>query len=118
LRHALEKGPVIATVKAGNEIFRNYQLGIIDSDNFSDLTCSSKFESHDFDHAVLIVGYGTMRVDQQPYVIIKNSFGKVWGQKGFAKISIQKKDGQEFGACGITQNMYQPLITLAKNTTE
>jgi hypothetical protein len=53
LRKALEDGPVAATVRAGSRVFRDYSNGIIDS-----TACNSAFPEHQYDHGVLIIGYG------------------------------------------------------------
>jgi len=111
MRAALENGPIIATVRAGNDLFRHYHAGIIDGEAIFNLGCDSKFQNHDFDHAVTIVGYGA--TGRTPYVVAKNSFGTSWGQKGYAKFAINN-DGEDmkYGACGIMQNMYQPVINV------
>jgi C1A family cysteine protease len=43
------------------------------------------------------------------YFIIKNSFGKSWGDSGYAKISAHNIDEPE-GTCGILANLYQPSL--------
>ena len=48
------------------------------------------------DHAVLVIGYGTQ--NGIGYWLIKNSWGTLWGEKGFIKISM-KKD-----LCGVLRN--------------
>lgn len=53
LKAALENGPVVASIRAGNAIFKNYAFGIIDSPD-----CGSKFSDNGYDHSVLIVGHG------------------------------------------------------------
>ena len=51
LEAALEDGPVVASINAGNPIFKNYAFGVIDSPN-----CVSKNKNGDYDHSVLVVG--------------------------------------------------------------
>ena len=48
-------------------------------------------------HAVLIVGYGNDAKTNLDYWLVKNSYGKEWGDKGYIKIAIE--DGA--GICGI-----------------
>ena len=48
------------------------------------------------DHAVLAIGYGEEK--GIPYWIIKNSWGILWGDRGFMKISMKK----DF--CGVLNN--------------
>jgi cathepsin L len=103
LKAALNSGPVVASIKAGNAIFKNYAFGIIDSPD-----CGSKFNNDDFDHSVLIVGYG-ISIKGGNYFVIKNSFGTNWGDQGYAKIAAHTIHSQE-GTCGILSNLYQPNV--------
>lgn len=99
LKKALEDGPVVASIKAGNAIFKNYAFGVIDTPD-----CDSKFQNNDFDHSVLIVGHGTSIKGGQ-YFIIKNSFGTNWGDQGYGRIAAHNVDDEE-GTCGILANLY------------
>ena len=57
------------------------------------------------DHAVLAVGYGT---DEEfgDYYLVKNSWAKTWGDKGYVKIGMS--DGS--GVCGINQYVAYPNV--------
>jgi hypothetical protein len=102
LKEALNDGPVIASVKAGNLIFKNYANGVIDSKD-----CTSKFKNNSYDHSVLVVGYGNAMKGGQ-YFLVKNSFGTSWGSLGYARISAHTIDDPQ-GTCGILGNLYQPV---------
>lgn len=79
-------GPGSISVQCARKTFKFYSSGIYD-----DPKCGNKT-----DHAVVIVGYG--EENQIPYWLIKNSWGKLWGNKGYIKIAM-KKD-----LCGVLQN--------------
>lgn len=84
-------GPVSVAINAN--YLSLYGGGIFDNPN-----CSKSLN-----HAVLVVGYGV--TNGKEYWIIKNSWGKRWGEDGYFKL-VRNKDHQ----CGIgNQNAY-PLI--------
>jgi C1A family cysteine protease len=59
----------------------------------------------DLDHAVLAVGYGTEK--NQDYWLVKNSWGKSWGENGYVKIARDmSKTGP--GECGILMKASYP----------
>ena len=108
LKDALKDAPVIAGIRAGSLTFKNYAGGIIDSAN-----CTSKFKNHDKpDHAVLIIGWGET-IYGQGYFNVKNSFGKHWGESGYAKISSNNLQAEE-GTCGIFTDLWQPVINKSR----
>jgi len=71
----LDIGPVSIAVEADKAAFQYYSSGVLDS-----LSCGQKL-----DHGVLAVGYGTE--DGQGYFLVKNSWGPMWGDQGYLKIS-------------------------------
>lgn len=73
-RAVAELGPVSVVIDAVHPAFFRYTNGIYDN---PDCTSSTN-------HAVTVVGYGTE--NDTDYWIVKNSWGKVWGDKGFVKI--------------------------------
>ncbi len=46
--------------------------------------------------------------DKENYILIKNSWGENWGEKGFAKIGFGNQKGG--GTCGIFLDPTYPLI--------
>ncbi|BFZ24892.1 hypothetical protein BsWGS_27931 [Bradybaena similaris] len=86
-------GPVAAGIDSRSETFKFYKGGIYDNPD-----CSP----YDTDHAVLVVGYGTLK--GQDYWIIKNSWGEEWGEKGFARMT-RNKDNQ----CAIASQASIPV---------
>nr|ACC91281.1 putative cysteine proteinase [Capsella rubella] len=59
----------------------------------------------DLDHAVVIVGYGTE--NGQDYWIVRNSWGTVWGEAGYAKIARNFENPT--GVCGIAMVASYPI---------
>jgi hypothetical protein len=89
------------TVNGGSRKFMFYSGGIIDSSD-----CDENLS-----HAVIGVGYGTDEKTGKDYFIIKNSWGKNWGEGGFARIAADT-DTFRGGMCGILKQNYIAFIKL------
>lgn len=76
--------PVVVSI-AVDESFMHYSSGIYTTDK-----CDGELS-----HSLLAVGFNTLI--ETPYFILKNSFGKDWGQEGYADFAI----GVGSGLCGI-----------------
>ena len=79
---SLKYSPISIALDASKFEFRFYGSGVIDIPSN---------ESNTINHAVLLTGYDFD--EEGPYWIIQNSWGKDWGDNGYAKIRIRNGDG-------------------------
>lgn len=85
--------PVGVLINADQPTFANYRGGIYDG------PCGT-----DLNHMVTIVGYGTE--NNIPYWILRNSWGKNWGEDGYMRMK-RVTAGQ--GVCGVNRILAFPL---------
>ncbi|KAL3273376.1 hypothetical protein HHI36_014824 [Cryptolaemus montrouzieri] len=94
LQHAIATiGPVSVSIDATFEL-QAYDSGILD-----DRFCTT----YELNHGVLVVGYGIENGLQ--YYLVKNSWGKDWGDDGYFKIVRNQKN-----RCGIATLATYPVI--------
>ncbi|KAJ1287266.1 hypothetical protein BS78_03G418000 [Paspalum vaginatum] len=104
LLKALAQQPVIVAIEASGRSFQFYRGGVFDG------PCGTAL-----DHGVAAVGYGTAAAaknnggDEVEYIIVKNSWGTSWGEKGY--IRMRRGTGKRHGLCGINKMASYPTKT-------
>ena len=91
LKVAVKLGPVAASISTSAKEFQFYKGGIIAGEECSTIETT-------VDAAVTIVGFGNDNHLNQDYWLIKNSWGKTWGDAGFARLAVS---GDGPGVCNI-----------------
>ena len=88
------KQPVSVVVEA-NRAFKRYSKGVFSG------PCGTRLN-----HAVVVVGYGTTK-EGIDYWIVKNSWGKSWGENGY--IRMKRHVGTKADLCGIYIKLMYPI---------
>ncbi|KDO20994.1 hypothetical protein SPRG_13888 [Saprolegnia parasitica CBS 223.65] len=101
LQAAIDMQPVVVTVEAGNDVWRNYKSGVVTQ-------CPGAAS----DHAVVAVGYGSS--NGTAYYKIRNSWGEYWGDHGY--IYLQRGVGGK-GMCNVADQCSYPTMVAGKPTT-
>ena len=91
-----ETGPLAIALNA--DLLQTYTGGILD-------VTSTQCPTNGINHAVTLVGYGTDSTSGKAYWLVKNSWGKSWGESGYFRI----KRGS--GTCGV--NCYITTATVS-----
>ncbi|XP_054778213.1 zingipain-1-like [Prosopis cineraria] len=96
---AVSRQPVSVYIYATTQDFQFYKGGLFDGSSCTNV-------SHwNTTHAMLIVGYDSFG-DGLDYWIVKNSWGKDWGDNGY--IYIKRNTGDPYGVCNFNCYAYYP----------
>ena len=102
MNHIANVGPLVVSIDASN--FVNYVSGIYDDCDFN--------ENINLNHAVQLVGYGTDDKVGMDYWIVRNSWGKSYGENGYIRImrhSETKCGTTSYGVSCNGQDTTQPV---------
>jgi len=97
-RALVQYGPLSVSINAVSEIIY-YRGGVIQTD-----ACKST-RLENLNHAVNLVGFGT-NSDGTEYWILRNSWSPAWGEMGYFRIEMGKRD------CGVTSSASFPVLKL------
>ncbi|XP_010943503.1 cysteine protease XCP1 [Elaeis guineensis] len=93
LLKTLAHQPVSVAIEASGRDFQFYRGGVFDG------PCGTEL-----DHGVTAMGYGSSK--GQDYIMVKNSWGPKWGEKGYIK--MKRNTGKPEGLCGINKMASYP----------
>jgi len=93
---AVAAGPVSIVVDAD---WQNYGSGVYTAN------CGTNY-----DHAVLLVGYGHDSSSGYDYWKVKNSWGTWWGEEGYIRLCRNCGRNNGYGQCGILRYGVYPII--------
>lgn len=92
LMQAVAQQPVSVAIEADQLAYQFYSRGVLQG------TCGTNL-----DHGVLVVGYG--EDNGIPYWKVKNSWGQLWGEKGYVRIE------RGYDECGILSQPSYPKMS-------
>lgn len=111
MKEVVSQHPVSIVMVAGCKTLSRYKGGVLDEG------CECNPPNCGINHAVLMVGYNDDY--DPPYWIIKNSWGKDWGEDGYFRVSQANSNGgdpRSWGYFGILNTAVFPVT--GKNLTE
>lgn len=97
---AIAMQPISVAIQADQFPFQFYKNGVLTDDS-----CGARAQ---LDHGVLAVGYGSDLETNEPYFLVKNSWGPTWGESGYIRLSRASEN--DFGMCGILKMASYPEV--------
>lgn len=100
LMAAVAMQPISVAIQADQFVFQFYKTGVLTDDK-----CGKQGM---IDHGVLAVGYGIDEKTEEPYWLVKNSWGGSWGEEGYIRMSRNSKN--DYGMCAILKAASFPEV--------
>ena len=97
---AIAMQPISVAIQADQFVFQFYKTGVLTDDK-----CGKE---GNIDHGVLAVGYGSDFETNEPYWLVKNSWGEQWGENGYIRMS--RNSTNDFGMCAILKAASYPEV--------
>lgn len=100
LEAAITMQPISVAIQANQFAFQFYKTGVL-----TDESCGSR---GNIDHGVLAAGYGIDPETNEPFWLVKNSWGETWGENGYIRMS--RNSDNEWGMCAILKMASYPEV--------
>ncbi|KAJ1393027.1 Peptidase C1A, papain C-terminal [Sesbania bispinosa] len=97
LLKAVANQPVSVGIDASGRAFQFYNGGLFSGE------CGTQLN-----HAVTLIGYGETEETNVKYWLVRNSWGKDWGEGGYMK--MQRDVGSPQGLCGVNLHPSYPTV--------
>jgi C1A family cysteine protease len=98
LQSAIVKGPVSVAIAANAIQF--YTTGVF----------TNKFCGTGLNHGVVAVGYGHDAASSNDFWLVRNSWGKTWGEDGYIRMYRGPNIQAKTGICGICMDPSYPVV--------
>lgn len=95
---AVAVGPVVV-VQYASRLFRYYEDGVYEGEGCEFMK--------DPNHSALVYGYNFNA--KEPYLLLKNNWGKKWGKKGYYKMAIGDLENRNYGLCLVANTPYNVM---------
>ena len=102
MKDYLNVGPISTVVAASSDAWMYYRSGIVDT-----FSCQNGGRT---DHAVATIGWGVDTDGVTEYWILRNSWGRSWGEDGHIRIKITDDSTSPYGYCMNQRNNFYPLV--------